>query len=372
MKSDVFLGEKLRLGRLMAGMTQQDLGDLILVTRQFIHQMESGLKLPADDVLDAIAEVLKVKKHFFFTNIGNDVKHEQCHFRKRKTTPVGLANRVLALGTIFELLVDILDECLELPSPNFPELKGNTLTSEEIERIAEDTRSHWGLGLMNPINSMVRVLENAGVVITSFDGVSDKVDALSINRKRPIVVRNKSKGSPCRIRFDLAHECGHLVLHQGVETGYAQTEAEADAFASAFLFPRAAFLKEFNGCIGVTKIRWDQIYELKKRWKMSARAIIYRANTLGLLSAQQYRTANVHLNKTGQTREELYDSAVPYEHPEILGAALDIIYSDMGISVFEIADKLGVSEEIIAQLTGYDLSKQIKNANVASIFLAHC
>ncbi len=35
-----FFGEKLRLARLMAGITQQELGELVAVSRQFIPFME--------------------------------------------------------------------------------------------------------------------------------------------------------------------------------------------------------------------------------------------------------------------------------------------------------------------------------------------
>jgi Zn-dependent peptidase ImmA (M78 family) len=239
-----------------------------------------------------------------------------------------------------------------------------------IERAAEACRKHWGLGSDTPISNMVRVLENAGAVITCFDGVSDKVDALSINRKRPLIIRNNAKESVCRMRFDLAHETAHIVLHQGVETGCSKTEAEANAFASAFLFPRSAFLREFYGCVGNIRINWDKVYALKLRWKMSVRAIMYRANYLGLLTAQQYRSANVYLNKSGQTKNEDFDDRIHQELPEILSAALDILYHDMNVSIYEIAEKLGVSEEIIAQLTNYDLSKQLKQNNIKSIFLA--
>ncbi|WP_082335863.1 helix-turn-helix transcriptional regulator [Rheinheimera sp. KL1] len=43
-----FFGEKLRLARLMAGITQQELGELVAVSRQFIHQLEAGVKPPAE------------------------------------------------------------------------------------------------------------------------------------------------------------------------------------------------------------------------------------------------------------------------------------------------------------------------------------
>jgi len=345
----------------MSGLTLQELGDKVGVTRQYINQLETGAKQPANDLTSALSEILKVTNSFFLKEVKNDVKYEQCHFRKRKTTPVGLANRVLALGTIFEEIVDIIDEYLELPETNFPDVElNNNYPEESIERAAENCRKLWGLGLDTPILNMIRVLENNGAVITSFKEISEKVDALSMNRKRPIIVRNGGKESCSRMRFSLAHECGHLVLHQGIETGCSITEKQADAFASAFLFPRKAFLKEFPACITPTRIRWEELYSLKLRWKISVRAIIYRAHYLGLMTSQQYRTANVHLNKTGQSKSEFYDDEIPMEEPEILSAAIDTLY-EHGISIFEIADRIGVSEEIIAQLTGYDLSKQERN-----------
>ena len=89
----MFYGDKLRLARLMAGITQQELGDCVNVSRQFIHQLESGAKNPPEDVLNAVSERLHVATSFFYTFRNNDVKFEQCHFRKRKTTPVNLSNR---------------------------------------------------------------------------------------------------------------------------------------------------------------------------------------------------------------------------------------------------------------------------------------
>lgn len=100
---------------------------------------------------------------------------------------------------------------------------------------------------------------------------------------------------------------------------------------------------------------------------MSARAIIYRANYLGLISPQQYRTANVYLNKSKQTKIELYDKLIQPEQPEVLTAALDTLNEEIGLSVYDIADQLGISVDIIAQLTGYDLKKHVANSNVISM-----
>ncbi len=352
-RENKFNGNKLRLARLLSGMTQPQLGELISTSRQFIHQLESEVKNPAEDVLYALCEILHVKCDFFFSPISNEVKFEQCHFRKRRTTPVNLANRALAFSTIFEQLVSYIHKHLELPKTNFPKIENSNdnYSNIEIEQAAEKCRKLWGLRLDSPISNMTRALENAGVVITQYKSISDKIDALSFNRKFPIIARNDSKESICRLRFDLGHECGHFVLHDGIETGDRVTENEADKFASAFLFPRIAFTNEFPN-MKDRRINWDLIYKLKVRWGMSARAIIYRAHHLDLINAQQYRNANVWLNKSGQAKIEKYDDQISPESPELLPTSIEIMKNELGISFQSIANKLSINQQLLSDITG--------------------
>ena len=368
-KNKFFFGEKLRLARLLKGITQQQLGDLVSTTRQYIHQLESGSRQPAEDVLSALCESLAVFPSFFSSQLGNDVKPEQCHFRKRKTTPVGLANRVLAYSTIFEQLVTYIQQFIELPTTNFPTIDNSVskYSNSEIEQAAESCRKLWGLGVSSPISNVTRALENNGIIITQFAGVSNKVDALSVNRKYPIIVRNDAKESVCRMRFDLSHECGHFILHDGIETGDGKTESEANKFASAFLFPRVAFHKEFPDFRGY-RLNWKLIYDLKLRWKLSARAIIYRAHYFGLITAQQYRSANVWLNKTGQSKKERHDDLIPQEPPELLKNAIELLDQQLGNSFKHIADKLGIYPELLAQITGLIYHSETGHDNIIPFF----
>ncbi len=368
-KNKLFFGDKLRLARLLRGITQQQLGDLVSTTRQYIHQLESGSRQPAKDVLSALCESLRVTPSFFNSFLENDVKPEQCHFRKRKTTPVGLANRVLAYSTIFEQLITYIQNYIELPITNFPQANSDITKypNLEIEQAAESCRKLWRLGINSPISNVTRALENNGIIITQFSGVSDKVDALSINRKYPIIVRNDAKESVCRMRFDLSHECGHFILHDGIETGDTKTESEADKFASAFLFPRAAFFKEFPDFRGY-RLDWELIYDLKKRWKLSVRAIIYRAHYFGLITAQQYRSANVWLNKTGQSKKERNDDLITQEPPELLKNAITLLDEQLGNSFKYISDKLGVYPELLAEITGIDYHDKNYHDNIIPFF----
>ena len=131
------------------------------------------------------------------------------------------------------------------------------------------------------------IRDSAGAVVAFFKDASTEVDALSITSRRPVIVRNDAKASPFRMRFDIAHELGHLVLHEGHVTGDRKTESEANRFASAFLLPRSTFVKVFpkRG----TRIDWAGIRALKLEFQVSKAAILYRAKSLELLDDDQYR-----------------------------------------------------------------------------------
>ena len=363
-----FYGDKLRLVRVLHGLTQQELGDFASVSRQYIHQLESGTKIPAPDVLDVLCESLDVHASFFCEPLGNDVKLEQCHFRKRRTTPVSLSNTVLAFSTVLERVIAFINQKLDLPENAIPVIEAHpeTFSMDEIERVAEKCRKVWYLGIDTPIARMTRVLENAGIVITEFDGVSDKVDAFSFNRQFPIIIRNTAKESVCRMRFDLAHELGHLILHDGKETGDKTTEDEANRFASAFIFPRIAFVREFPNMIG-RQLSWKRIYQLKIRWGMSARAILYRAYQLGRISAQQYRSGNVYLNKSGQAKVEKFDNAISPEIPELLSKAFSILRDQLGISFSYIAKSIGIKAKLLGQVCGITPTDDTGLENVVPI-----
>ncbi|MGH7239499.1 MAG: helix-turn-helix domain-containing protein, partial [Candidatus Saccharimonadales bacterium] len=296
-----FNGEVLRICRQFHAKSQAELGDQIGASRQFIHQLEIGEKIPTKIVLNALAVSLNVDSNYFNRSLLNIIRDEDCHFRKLRTTPQWLINQIVAHGAIFNNLLAFIETRLDLPSINFPTYEAKS--NEDIENAAEKCRQHWGLTVNQPIKNMIRVVENAGAIVTSFEGVSTKLDALSIHRPRPVIIRSNAKQSPTRIRFDIAHECGHLVLHKGIVTGDHATEAQADRFAGAFLLPRSAFIVEFPIRRG-ERIDWKLLKKFKERWKVSLQAIIRRAYELNLIDASQYRRAHMYINKTGQRTQE--------------------------------------------------------------------
>lgn len=344
-----FHADKLRLARLLAGLSLDELGGLVGTSRQFIHRLETGAKEPTPEMVAALAAALAVTPAFFAEPAINPVREEDCHFRRLQSAPRGLLAQAIARGTMIETLVDALERQVRLPRVDFPEAQ-RPATTDAIERIAEEARLHWYLGLDGPITSMTRVIENAGAVVVQFDDLTDRIDALSMARRRPIIVRSTAKTAAVRLRFDLAHEAAHLIMHQGIVTGDSVTEGEAHRFASAFLIPRAAFAREFPR--GRRTLDWTALWAMKLRWKVSVRAIARRAFDLGLIDAAQYRTANIQLVKNGQAKSERYDDRITPEEPELLGAAISWLAGRDATGLPRLTADLGMTPALFARLTG--------------------
>lgn len=198
--------------------------------------------------------------------------------------------------------------------------------------------------------------------MTTFKGVSEKVDAFSLVRGRPVIVRNMDKDSTSRARFDLAHECGHLVMHEGVETGDPGTETEAHRFASAFLLPRGAFVREFPR---TSQIDWKALFRLKERWGVSVQAIVRRAYDLGMITAVQYRNANVYMSRNGWKRGEPCEPLS--ELPEIIPLAIQMLKDTQGVTCADMARQLHISKDVLAVFGIECLDEPTAASNVISL-----
>ncbi len=340
-----FVGARVRLARSFHGWTQADLGERVGVTHQYIGYLETGHKLPTDLTVEAIGDATGFGPGFFHRPLVDEFRDEECHFRRRTTTPVSVRTRVLAHGTLFGALVSYIDKLIDLPKDDVP--TGRVQGLEQIEVAAERCRMQWGLGRDLPIKNLTRAIERAGVVVTRFEGASAKIDAFSRAGKRSVVILNTEKDAPSRTRFDLAHETGHLVMHGGLTTGDSDTEKEADRFASALLLPRAGYVREFPRG---DRIDWPALLRLKKRWGASVSAQIRRAYDLRLIDAAQYQRAYKYIAAKGWLKGEPDEPEV--EQPEIVNLSLTEIERHFGMPPVEISRRLNWRRPVFERVAG--------------------
>ncbi len=336
----------LRIARLAQDFSLAELGELLDVSRQYLARLETGVDSPSIAMVDRLGDQLDVSPDFFYQSSGREIDDSAFHFRKLATTKSSDKNSAIAKVELFSRFFGAIEKRLTLPKYNFPSFE--CVTAEEIERAAEKCRVHWGLG-MGPISNCVRLMENAGAVVTSFSS-SQSIDALSILSSRPIVVINKAE-SACRVRFDHGHECGHFVMHLGKQTGDPATESEANRFASALLMPRSTFAREFPALRGQGQINWKAIVELKYRWKVSKAAILYRAKQLALISDAVYKHALLSgLYGRGQRKQETEDVDFLVEKAELLPNSLEILKQNFGITTAVLARELHIGNSMLRKI----------------------
>jgi Zn-dependent peptidase ImmA (M78 family)/DNA-binding Xre family transcriptional regulator len=344
-----YKGDKLRLVRVARGYSLEELGNAIGVTRQNVHKMEAGQE-PTEEQLPKLCEILSIHPNYFYAGRNAPLVEDQCHFRSLRSRTQTLTNTVMARAEILDAIIQEIEGYFTLTDFIMPDISDlNVLDLNDIEVAAKRLRVFWQLG-DGPVDDITILIENAGVVIASVDGVDEKVDAFSMSRKRPVVIRNSSKKSPCRYRFDLAHELGHLLMHDGVVTGCKDTEKQANAFASAFLMPKVTFInaiRKYPVVKGVKSLNWTNIYKLKLYFKVSLKALLYRAKYLGLISDDQMRSGYIFLNKKGFSKDEPYDDQIAIEEPQLLAE----MFAHMDNSSWQkTLLKLGLTQKFVQQL----------------------
>jgi Zn-dependent peptidase ImmA (M78 family) len=280
---------------------------------------------------------------FFHGPDIEEVTPDAVSFRSLSKLPASQRDAALAAGTFAKELCTWIEQRFALPEPNIPELRG----FETPEAAAEALRAEWGLG-ERPLKNTVHLLEAHGVRVFSLPVDSRAVDAFSLyHGSKPFVFLNPKKTAE-RARFDAVHELGHLTLHTHTIPRNREAEQEADSFASAFLMPRGDV---FGHVPPPVMISLKTIHRLKKRWGVSAMALVHRLYKLSIIREWQYRTFVVGLSSSGHRTGEP-DSEIERDTSQIFAKVFTTLRSE-GITRSIIARDLAfTTAEIDSLLVG--------------------
>jgi Zn-dependent peptidase ImmA (M78 family)/DNA-binding XRE family transcriptional regulator len=359
-------GRRLIPGRLTEARTARALNQTELavdvgVSRQAISAYEQGDKVPEPSTMRTIADVLKQPISYFTGESPAAFGPFSTNFFRKTGADTKKRNAACAVhARWFAQTAFAFDDLANFPTVDLPAFEpesagASRYDDEEIERIAETVREHFGLGL-GPISNVVRLLETKGVIVCRLEMVGDKVEAFSFwSGARPFVFLASDKSSGARARFDAAHELGHLVLHRWIgaeeiedKDRLKEIEGEADRFASAFLLPRKSFPNE------VYSPRLMAFVDLKQRWRVSIQAMVYRCKDLGLFDDQQITNLYKQISfKKWRTVEPLDgEHGIPLEQPLLLGKVADLVINSGVLARDELLARLRLAPSIVERLAG--------------------
>ncbi|MCJ2019504.1 XRE family transcriptional regulator [Methylobacterium sp. E-065] len=284
----MFNPSRMVIARHRRRMSSRGLAEAVGLTPVHLSRLENGHHEPEEDTVTAIAKVLGFPVSFFHGDEIDPVTKEAVSFRSMTAMKAAERDAAIAAGHIAYLLADWTTARYNLPGPDFIDAS----QERDPARAARWLRQHWGLG-EQPIKHMIKLLEAKGVRVFSLAESTKTLDAFSCWRgDTPYVFLNTAKSSE-RSRFDAAHELGHLVLHKhgGPQQGKS-AEYEAQLFAASFLMPQSDIEAKIPRALTL-----DQIVIAKRRWGVSAAALAYRLNKLGILSDWLYRGMVIEMGR---------------------------------------------------------------------------
>jgi transcriptional regulator with XRE-family HTH domain/Zn-dependent peptidase ImmA (M78 family) len=309
----MMIGQRLRQLRLARGLSLEDLSAAIggIVTKQALSKYEKGKAQPSPVVLNKMASALGVKSAYLLTEPF--VRIEFIAYRKGS----GLLKR--DQQKVESLVRHSLEDRLRLKEiigqaygTDLPVKALEIASLEEVEQAAEGLRKVWHLGL-DPIASLVGVLEEQSIQVFEIDAGDrfDGISAVAYDDDHRVIAGAvvSRRGIPGeRQRLSLAHELGHLMLKIPAEI---DEEAAAFRFAGAFLAPAEVVRREVGDRRSL--IRADELLLLKRKFGMSAQALLYRFRVLAIIGEAYYKQWCINISKLGWRKKE--PAEIPPETP---------------------------------------------------------
>jgi Zn-dependent peptidase ImmA (M78 family)/transcriptional regulator with XRE-family HTH domain len=286
-------GDMLRIARQFRGFNQRDLAELIGVEASTVSRAENGIVQPSDATIAKTADTLRFPAEFFYLPdrvYGLPISSHPM-WRKKKAVTQRDADAVLAELNIRILHLRRLLRSLEF-APKLPLPRYEVDDHEgDVDKIAGMIRRAWMLPA-GPLVNLTAAVEAAGVFVFHIDLERSDIDGVTISAPDlpPCVFLNKQLLAD-RMRFTLAHELGHIILHRYPTESM---EDEANHFAGALLMPRNDIHNYFVG----QKIDLRFLARMKPVWRASMQNIAYRAHRLGYITKVQnqylWRQFNYH------------------------------------------------------------------------------
>ncbi|WP_017814491.1 helix-turn-helix domain-containing protein [Paenibacillus shenyangensis] len=344
---------RIRNARMARGMTITDLAEQLFITKQALSQYELGHSSPSGEVFMKIVNTLKFPTSYFFKPLPSNRPKGTVFYRSLKSTAQRSRDIQVARLDMQEDIFNFTENYLDFPGVNLPDfenVKLDNLQVDDIELMATKLREHWGLG-NGPINNITALLENNGFIISKFKFNDHNVDAYSQWREgRPFIVVGTDKEASGRMRFNLMHEVGHLIMHKWVtpldlKEKLMLIENEAHRFSSAFLLPRESFSRE------IMSTSLNHFTELKKRWNISIQAMIKRCEDLDLLSENQVLYLRKQLSARRMNKKEPLDDVIPLEEPNLLKQAMIMLTEHGIIKPSTLSEELCLPQQDVEELS---------------------
>lgn len=381
-----FVPRRLTMAREARALLRKELAERVGKTPATVSKWESEdySQTPEPATLSKLAETLAVEPDWFFKPFCSTKSYITLSadpgLGKTQTSAVFYRSLKSELGVLrakararlgfVEAIEEVVSDYVDLPDVDIPDLLDGRdalrVRKEEIEGYADALRDHWALP-DGPVEDLLLIIENAGIVVAEDEIGSLKLDGISRwseESGRPYVLLAKDKRVGARRRLDAAHELAHVVLHREISQDDLQEhfdliEDQAMAFAGAFLMPAREFGDD------VYSLSLDALLQIKAKWKVSVGAMIKRLSSLGTISNEYERRLWQYYSYRRWRGREPLDDVLPIEGAQNLRTSIEAIVADGGATPNELRKEIGISASDICGLL--DLPRDYFEPHTANV-----
>lgn len=329
----MFYGERIKQLREMHKLTQTALIQSVPeITQSQLSRIEKGRVEPTEEIAALIAANTGVTIEFIMRTPDVDLRAHTPQFRARSRVTEGARNSALQWARLIAEQFERLSKGAAVASASLRQLYGASPRDA-----AQEVRNWLGFNSDEPMNSLILDVERLGVTVLGLPISESNIDAFCAWRQGVPTVCLLDGVPGDRLRFTVAHELGHLVLHDGQRSGQ-EVEQEADAFAAELLTPIESIRHEFPH-----KITLSTLTMMKTTWGVSLRTLIRRARELNLVDQDRAIGLYKQISARGWNRAE--PGHVPIEKPRAFRKLAEAKYGP-GPNIPLLAREAAWSEEL--------------------------
>ena len=318
------------LARESRGFTQKELAGELKIDQGHLSKVENSLVGVSDELMEKLSNVLKYPNSFF-CEIFRVYAPGLPFYRKHKTLSHRDLSIITATSNIRRNHVEKLLRSVETINTLIPDLYLSDM--ESPEDIARAVRQYWRLP-PGPVPDMTKAMEDAGVIVFDCQFNTRFFSGMSLPTEEVNYIVFVNGGMPGdRMRYTLAHELGHILMHQ-IPT--SNMEEEADRFASELLMPSFEIRSQLY------KVTLDRLATLKRYWKVSMSSILRQARRLNRITEHKYRSLWMEMGKAGYRLHEPDELDIPREKPSLISEFIDVHLTKLGYSREELSKFLGL------------------------------
>lgn len=350
-------GAMLRLARQLKGFHQTEAAPKLGVDQSLLSRIENGMAEPREEMILRAEGAYEMPRSFFELTdpvYGAPVSVHPMWRRKADVTMRELDSVVAEMNIRVMHIRRLLEGAEFVNSSNLPRL--DIEDYNDPEQIAALVRAHWKVP-RGPIKDLTLLVERAGVLVahSSLGGASISGATFAVPGMPPLIVLNSEQPAD-RLRYTLAHELGHLVMHKFPSP---EMEDEANAFASALLMPAADIRPHFIG----RRIDLALLASLKPEWKVAMQALLMRATFLELVSKNQAQYLWKQISARRLRLREPPELDFPPERPTVIETMLRVHRDALGYSQADLARLLHYRENELSRF--YITANPDKRARIA-------